>query len=80
MKNHQASWYSCKQLKISKCSISLARLGQCSKSKVTPLNSSGNSNDNIRMNRNIVIIMIIIIIIIIIKSFFDINDSDKSYE
>ena len=37
-KNRGASWFSRGRLKISKCSISLARLGECSKRKVTPLN------------------------------------------
>ena len=37
MKNCYVSWFSHGQLKISKCSISLAWLGECSKSKVTPL-------------------------------------------
>ena len=32
-KNHLASWFSRGQLKTSKCLISLARLGECSKSK-----------------------------------------------
>ena len=34
-KNHWVSWFSCGLLKISKCSISLAWLGECSKIKVT---------------------------------------------
>ena len=38
-KSRRASWFSRRQLKISKCSISLAWLGECSKSKVIPLNS-----------------------------------------
>ena len=33
-KNHRANWFSCGWLKISKCSISLAPLDECSKSKV----------------------------------------------
>ena len=37
MKNCQASLFSRGQLKISKCSTSLAWLGECAKSKVTPL-------------------------------------------
>ena len=37
MKNHRVSLFSCGQLKISKRSISLTQLGECSKSKVTPL-------------------------------------------
>ena len=37
MKNRQASWFSHGRLKISKCSNSLAWLGECWKSKVTPL-------------------------------------------
>ena len=37
MKNPWVSLISCGRLKISKCSISLAQLGECSKSKVTPL-------------------------------------------
>ena len=37
MKNGWVSWFSCGQLKISKCSISFAWLGECSKSKATPL-------------------------------------------
>ena len=37
-KNHWVSWFSCGLLKISKCSISLIWLGECSKIKVTPLN------------------------------------------
>ena len=37
MKSCQTSLFSCGQLKISKCSTSLAWLGECSKSKVTPL-------------------------------------------
>ena len=36
-KNCWISWFSCGQLKISKCSISLTQLGECSKNKVTPL-------------------------------------------
>ena len=36
-KNRWASWFSRRWLKISKCSISLAWLRECSKSKVTPL-------------------------------------------
>ena len=36
-KNCCASWFSLGWLKISKCSISLTRLGKCSKSKVRPL-------------------------------------------
>ena len=36
-KNRWASWFSCGWLKISKCSISLVQLEECSKSKVTPL-------------------------------------------
>ena len=35
----QMSWFSCGWLQISKCSISLAQLSNCSKSKVTPLGS-----------------------------------------
>ena len=35
-KNGRASWFSCGRLKILKWSISLARLGEGSKSKVTP--------------------------------------------
>ena len=37
MKNPWVSLISCGRLKISKCSISLAQLGECSKSKVRPL-------------------------------------------
>ena len=36
-KNCQTSWFSCRQLKISECSISLAWLGKCSKSKIATL-------------------------------------------
>ena len=36
-KNYRASWFSHAQLKISQCSISLAQLGECSKSKVAAL-------------------------------------------
>ena len=36
-KNCQGGWFCCRQLKISKYSISLAWLGECSKRKVTPL-------------------------------------------
>ena len=32
--NRWASWFSCGRPKISKCSVSLAQLGECSKSKV----------------------------------------------
>ena len=39
-KNRRASWISRRRLKILKCSISLARLGECSKSKFTPLNGN----------------------------------------
>ena len=38
-KNRWKSWFSHQWLKISKCSISLVRMGKCSKSKVTPLSS-----------------------------------------
>ena len=33
-------WFSYRRLKVSKCSISLARLGECSKSKVATLSTS----------------------------------------
>ena len=36
-KNHQASWFSCRRLKISKFSISLTWLDKCSRNKVTSL-------------------------------------------
>ena len=36
-KNCQTSWFSCRHLKISKCFLSLAQLGEFSKSKVTSL-------------------------------------------
>ena len=36
-KNRRASWFSRGRQKISECSILLGRLGECSKSKVTPL-------------------------------------------
>ena len=38
-KNCWASWFSCGQLKISKCTISLTWLDECSKSKITPHSS-----------------------------------------
>ena len=38
-KNRRASWFSHGQLKITKCSIWLAWLSECSKNKVIPLNS-----------------------------------------
>ena len=40
MKNCRVSWFSRGRLKISKCSISLVRLGECSKSKFTPLGAA----------------------------------------
>ena len=48
--NHRASWFSRGWLKISKQSISPARLGECSKSKVTPLFSGKIGFINILQN------------------------------
>ena len=39
-KNHWASLFSHRQLKISKCSIPLTQLGECPISKVTPLHKT----------------------------------------
>ena len=47
-KNHRVSWFSCGRLIISKCSISLARLDEYSKSKVTLLGLCYPSFRNVR--------------------------------